>query len=127
MRRKFPPIRMGKTHRANIGGTVFYLTVNCFEDGTPGEVFCKTQTGNKHGLQGWTDGLCEFVSLALQSDDYGVEKVCAHLIGNDFPPQGPTGEADIGIAKSFPDYLARYLRKVMREKDRVTTGEQENV
>ena len=109
MRNKLPATRPGISHTANIGGTKFHITVNCFADGRPAEVFCKTQDGNRHGLQGWTDSLCKMISLALQSDDYGVGKVYQHLIGQDFPPQGPTGEPEIGIAKSFPDYVARFL------------------
>ena len=118
MRTRLPEVRQGITHKANIGGTIFFLTVNCFPDGTPGEVFCKTASGSdEFGLQGWTDTVCRFVSLALQSDDYGVKGACAHLIGADFKPSGPTGESRIGIAKSFPDYLARFILAMVEDNE----------
>jgi ribonucleoside-diphosphate reductase alpha chain len=110
MRRKLPNTRPSVTHTANIGGTKFFITASCFPDGQPAEIFTKTQDGNRHGLQGWTDSLCKLISLALQCSDLGPGKVYQHLVGQDFPPQGPTGDPAIGIAKSFPDYLARYIK-----------------
>ena len=129
MRHKLPATRRSVTHTANIGGTKFYLTVSFFPDGQPAEIFAKTQDGNRHGLQGWTDSLCKLISLALQSDDYGPGKVYQHMVGQDFPPSGPTGEPEIGIAKSFPDYLARWTKllseRATERKDRKLTGDKE--
>lgn len=110
MRRKPPATRnLGITHTAKFGGTHFHLTVNVFPDGVPGEVFCKARGVNKDGVQGWCDAICEFVSLALQSTDYTLEQVCRHLRGGDFPPNGFTAEPGIQRARSFPDYLGKWL------------------
>ena len=124
MRHKLPATRPpGTTHVANLGGTKFFITINCFPDGKPGEIFIKTQERNRHGLQGWADSIAELVSMLLQSDDYSLDLICRHLRGSSFPPEGFTGSDELGYAKSLPDYLGRYMQtKYLTETNKQTEG-----
>lgn len=106
-RRKLPDVRQSVTHKFSVGGAEGYLTVGLYEDGTPGEVFCKMA---KEGstLSGLMDGWAIACSMALQ---YGVppEALFGKLSGMSFEPCGHTGHPDIHFAKSVLDYIARWI------------------
>lgn len=98
----------GSTHKFSVGGTEGYLTVNCFPDGRPGEIFLHgigKDGSTVTGLMNW--GAILF-SVALQ---YGVpmEVMTQFMRGMDFEPKGETNNEEIPQASSLPDYLAQYL------------------
>ena len=107
--RERPPLeRDGVTHKVTLreatGEAVdFYITLNRYPDGRPCEVFVKAS----RGYQGWTDVLSRLVSLLLQ---HGVplDAICRQLEYAHFTPCGMVPE--FGFARSFPDYLARWMQ-----------------
>ena len=107
MRHRLPAERSAITHHFSVGGHEGYLTVGLFEDGSPGELFIKMA---KEGstVSGLTDALAIAVSFALQ---HGVR--IGDMIGKfahmRFEPQGFTGNPEVPMAKSIPDYVFRYL------------------
>ena len=105
-RRKLPDERRGLTHRAVIGGHKVYLTTGEFEDGTLGEIFISVD--KQGGALRVYDALAIAISIGLQ---HGVplEDYVDKLRGMQFEPAGVTGDAEIPMAKSIPDFVARYL------------------
>ncbi len=87
---------------ADGGAVEFYVTLNRYPDGRPCEVFTKAT----NGYQGWCDAICRLISLLLQ---HGVatDAICRQLRHAHFAPFGLV--AGSGFARSFPDYLARWL------------------
>jgi ribonucleoside-diphosphate reductase alpha chain len=108
VRRRLPDERKAIVHHFNVGGYEGYLTIGFYEDGNPGEIFITTA---KEGstVSGLMDCFATAVSLALQ---YGVPlKVLCHKFSHTrFEPSGWSGNPEIGYAKSFMDYIFRYLR-----------------
>ncbi len=106
-RRKLPDERMSVTHKFSVAGHEGYITVGMYEDGSPGEVFIKM---NKEGstLSGVMDMWATSMSMNLQ---YGVplEVLCTKMAHSRFDPMGMTTNKEIPMAKSFMDYLARWL------------------
>jgi len=106
-RRKLPDERNSLTHKFSIAGHEGYITVGLYEDGSPGEIFIKM---NKEGstLSGVMDMWATSMSMNLQ---YGVplEVLCAKMAHSRFDPMGMTTNKEIPMAKSFMDYLARWL------------------
>ncbi|TSC79023.1 MAG: ribonucleoside-diphosphate reductase alpha chain [Candidatus Peregrinibacteria bacterium Gr01-1014_25] len=106
-RRKLPDERMSVTHKFSIAGHEGYVIVGLYEDGSPGEMFIKM---NKEGstLSGIMNSLTLSLSMNLQ---YGVplEVLCEKLVHTRFEPSGFTANEEIPMAKSFMDYLGRWL------------------
>ncbi len=107
LRRKLPTSRQSVTHKFSLSGTVGYLTVGMFPDGTPGELFI---TINKVGstIRGMVDSWAILMSMSLQ---YGVplQKLVSKFRGAKFEPSGFTGEDEIKHATSIVDYVVQYL------------------
>jgi ribonucleoside-diphosphate reductase alpha chain len=106
-RRRLPVERAAITHKFSIGGHEGYFTVGLFEDGMPGELFCRM---SKEGstISGLMDVFATAISLSLQ---YGVPlKVLVDKFSHTrFEPSGFTGNPQIPIAKSITDYIFRWL------------------
>jgi ribonucleoside-diphosphate reductase alpha chain len=99
--------REGLTHKGSIGGVKFFLTINVFDNGQPGEIFLTfDQSGST--IDGLADAWATAVSFALQ---YGcpLSVIVKHFSFQQFDPQGLTDHEDIGFAKSVVDYVARFL------------------
>ena len=114
-RRKLPSERMAIAHKFSIGGLDGYIHVGMYEDGSPGEIFI-TMSKDGSTLSGVMDTLALSLSLNLQ---YGVplEVICEKLIHKRFEPMGMTTNAEIPLAKSIMDYIARWLALKFLPKD----------
>ncbi|MGO9181386.1 MAG: vitamin B12-dependent ribonucleotide reductase [Candidatus Limnocylindrales bacterium] len=106
-RRRLPSERQSVTHKFEVAGHEGYLTIGCYPDGQPGEMFIRMA---KEGstVAGLMDSMAISVSVALQ---YGVPlrdlvNKFAHVR---FEPSGFTGNPEIPIAKSIVDYIFRWL------------------
>ncbi len=106
-RRRLPDERKSITHKFVIGGHSGYLIVGLYPDGTPGEIFV-TIAKDGSVISGLMDAFATSVSLALQ---YGVPlKVLVNQFAHRrFEPSGFTNNPQIKIAKSFVDYIFRWL------------------
>jgi ribonucleoside-diphosphate reductase alpha chain len=84
-----------------------YLTVGVYPDGRPGEIFLTV--GRAGDVWKAYDASMIAISLGLQ---YGIplETFIDKLEFTQFEPRGITKNEQIPIAKSIPDYLARWLR-----------------
>ena len=121
IRRRLPDERKAIVHHFNVGGYEGYLTIGFYEDGGPGEIFITTA---KEGstVSGLMDCFATAVSLALQ---YGVplKVLCDKFSHTRFEPSGWSGNQEIGYAKSFMDYIFRWLRlKFLPRKSPSPTG-----
>ena len=87
---------------------VGYITVGLYEDGRPGEIFF--YSGKQGDDVRIYDALMVVISIGLQSG-IGLEVFVDKLEHMRFVPNGITTNSDIPLAKSFPDYLAKWLRK----------------
>lgn len=106
-RKSLTKTREGLTHKGIIGGVKFFLTVNVFDNGQPGEIFLTfDQSGST--IDGFADAWATAVSLALQ---YGcpLSVIVKHYSFQQFEPMGMTNNKDISFAKSVVDYVARFL------------------
>ena len=80
-----PVNRDGITVKKDVCGFRIYVIVNFFEDGKPGEVFCRIAKEGSD-LAGWVEALCLTISVAWQ---YGVpwsvlrEKYVGTIFGTD--------------------------------------------
>jgi ribonucleoside-diphosphate reductase alpha chain len=123
-RRRLPDERKSVTRRIKIhykdeldrADTLdIYAHVGLYEDGTPGELFI---TAGKAGgtVSGLLGTLAISVSIGLQA---GVPLAwyVAKFKGMKFEPAGMTGDAEIGIAHSIVDALARWLEKKFPVKE----------
>jgi len=106
-RRHLPETRTSVTHKFSIQGHEGYITVGCFEDGSPGEVFLKMSKGGST-ISGLMDVIGVLMSLSLQ---YGVplEALVKKFTHVRFEPEGFTPNPDIPMAKSVIDYLVRWI------------------
>ena len=106
-RERLPDERKALTHHFQVGGHDGYVTVGLYPDGRPGEIFFRvTKEGST--VNGLMDSLGISMSMALQ---HGVPlkdlvRKLAHLR---FEPAGMTNNPKIRVAKSIPDYVARWL------------------
>ena len=114
-RRKPMRDREGATHKVSlnepgVGRVDFFITLNRFSDGRPCEVFTKAT----HGYQGWCDAISRLVSMLLQHG-VPVETICKQLAYASFAPRGMV--PGFGMAHSFPDYLARWMKAVANKEE----------
>ena len=120
-RRRLPSERQSVTHKFEIAGHEGYITIGCYPDGQPGEMFVRMA---KEGstVAGLMDSMAISVSVALQ---YGVPlrdlvNKFAHVR---FEPSGFTGNPEIPIAKSIVDYIFRWLgSRFLPPEDREALG-----
>jgi ribonucleoside-diphosphate reductase alpha chain len=107
VRHRLPDERPALTHKFSIAGHEGYITVGCFEDGTPGEIFLRMA---KEGstISGLMDAFATSISLALQ---YGVplKALIDKFSHMRFEPAGFTNNREIPLAKSVMDYIFRWL------------------
>lgn len=84
-----------------------YMTVNLYDDGSPGEIFITVSTIGST-IQGLLNDIAIAVSISLQHgvplstfvDKYTHQK---------FEPSGMTTNPTIPFAKSIPDYMFQWL------------------
>lgn len=116
--RRLPQTRNGITHKFTLGGVHDgYITVNCFEDGMPGEIFIKmAKTGST--VSGMLDAFAISVSIGLR---YGVplKTFVEKFSYLRFVPDGYSG-SEFKFATSVLDYIfrwlsARYLHETVEE------------
>lgn len=123
-RRKIPDTRKSTTHKFSIAGLKGYITAGDYEDGTPAEVFLRV---SKQGsfVNGVLEALATAVSVGLQ---HGVplKLYVDKFRDQKFEPAGFTGNEDIRIAKSLPDYVFRWLEKHY-DSSAKESGEKANV
>ena len=109
IRRRLPKERASITRKVVIAGHKIFLTIGCYDDGKPGEIFI---TMNQQGsfAAGITDSFAKMVSIGLQ---YGVpiETIVSQLRHMRFSPMGYTGDSDIPNVSSIPDFIAQWLDK----------------
>lgn len=107
VRRRLPGTRQSLTHKFSVGGHDGYITVGCYEDGTPGELFIvMAKEGSTIG--GLMDTIGTLTSMALQ---YGVpiDALINKFTHMRFEPAGWTGNPEIPNAKSVVDYIFRWM------------------
>lgn len=106
--------RKAVNHEFEIAGHKFYITVGLYDDGSPCELFIKS---NKSGstINGLLDSLGISISKGLQ---HGVDltEYIDKFSFIKFEPYGITGDQDIPIAHSVVDYIARWLGKEFLHK-----------
>jgi ribonucleoside-diphosphate reductase alpha chain len=107
LRRRLPDTRASITHKFDIMGHEGYITVGLFEDSTPGEVFI-TMAKQGSTIGGLMDTIATLISLNLQ---YGVplDAIVRKFEHMRFEPSGMTTNSDIPFAKSFVDYIVRWM------------------
>ncbi len=106
-RKRLPDERQAITHKFNIAGHEGYITVGLFEDGSPGEIFI-VMAKEGSTLSGVMDAFATSISLALQ---YGVplSALVSKFSHMRFEPSGFTSNKQIPMAKSFLDYIFRWM------------------
>src|SRR5437762_151987 len=107
VRRHLPVERHSITHKFAVAGHEGYLTIGMYEDGTPGEIFIRSEEHTSE-LSGVMDSFATTCSMALQ---YGVPlKVLVDKFSHTrFEPSGFTSNPQVPYAKSIMDYIFRYL------------------
>jgi len=120
-RRRLPDERQAITHKFNIAGHEGYITVGLYEDGSPGEIFI-VMAKEGSTLSGVMDAFATSISLALQ---YGVplSALVQKFSHMRFEPSGFTSNKQIPFAKSFLDYIFRWLAaKFLSVEDQAAVG-----
>ena len=93
-------------HKFKVGGTKCYLHIGVI-DNKPVEIFLRSsQLGST--IQGMVDAWAMGVSNNLQRGMTTTELVRLHG-GSRFEPAGLTGNPELPICTSIPDYVVRYL------------------
>lgn len=114
-RERLPDTRQSITHKGNVAGAEFYITVGKFPDGRPGEVFIKI------GKEGSTmSGVYDFIGIAISmlfQTGWTITQLASKFKDVTFVPCGKTSNKDIPDAKSIVDYIFRWLEKEFPEKD----------
>lgn len=116
---KLPDERPSITHKFSIGNHEGYLTIGFYPDSMkPGETFI---TISKEGstISGLFDVIATLISMCLQSG-IPLKTLVKKFKDLRFEPAGLTNNPDIPFAKSFIDYIMKYLGyKFLPEKERV--------
>jgi ribonucleoside-diphosphate reductase alpha chain len=123
VRRRLPDERQSLTHKFSIGGHDGYITCGLYEDGTPGEIFCRMAKEGS-SIAGLMDSFATAISLALQ---HGVplKLLCEKFRATRFEPSGFTGNPEIPRATSIMDYIFRWLDvKFIQPRERQLVEEQ---
>lgn len=107
-RRSLPTERESIVHKFSVNGFRGYVIAGLYEDGDVGELFVYAA---KEGstLQGLLDCWARTVSIALQGG-IPLEKIIKTTVDLQFEPQGITENEEIRMARSIPDYIARWLQ-----------------
>lgn len=129
-RRRLPTDRKGLTHKGVIhaepevcphcqgivrdGLRKFFLTVNFFEDGKPGEVFISFDESGST-LDGFADAWATSLSLNLQTG-VSLEKLSEKFAHQQWNPAGLTDDPAIGVAKSPVDCIIRLVEMLTKLK-----------
>ncbi len=117
-RAKLPDERPAITHKFSIGNHEGYLTIGLYPTtNKPGETFIRIA---KEGstISGLLDVIATLVSMSLQSG-VPLKTLVAKFKDMRFEPSGITSNADIPFAKSFIDYIFKYLgHKFLSETDK---------
>lgn len=108
-RRRLPAERASITHKFSVGGHDGYITAGTYEDGTLGEFFLTGVGKEGSFLQGMMGAWSIACSIDFQRGDESFETLARKYVGMEFAPNGPTSNPEIPHAKSFPDYLFRWL------------------
>ena len=121
VRERLPRKRNSKTFSFRVADCEGYVTVGEYEDGRPGEVFIKV---SKQGstLAGIMDAFSIAVSMGLQ---HGVPLATfvRKFANMKFEPAGITDDAELRIATSLIDYIARRLAlDYLSAEDRAELG-----
>lgn len=107
-RRKLPEECQARRKKFKIGGVKGYIHPGLYEDGTLGEIFITT------GLGSTIDGLLDAWSIAFSNAlQHGMplEQLVKMYKNTRFEPSGPTGDPQIPICTSIPDYVVRWLER----------------
>jgi len=117
VRNRLPSERFSLTHKFSIAGHEGYITVGCYPNGQPGEIFI-TMAKEGSTVSGLMDSFALAISMALQ---HGVplKLLCEKFEHTRFEPSGWSQNPDIGYAKSIMDYIFRWLHL------RFLTGQQQ--
>ncbi len=104
---KLPPTRDSITHEFSLGMHKFRLIVSVDDEDRPREIFliC-SKIGSM--LRGFAEAWATAVSLGLRQG-VPIEKYIKVYEGTVGEPNGMTSNPDIRMAKSFMDYVARFL------------------
>lgn len=86
-----------------------HVTVGLYEDGTPGEIFIRTDKAGSFE-SGILDGFAIMASLALQHGA-SLKTIVNQLIATRFEPAGMTGDKDFPMVTSPLDYIGRWLKE----------------
>ncbi len=106
---RLPTDTDGPRHKFHMGGTEGYVHMGLYEDGTLGEIFLRvSKIGST--LTGLLDAWAISFSVALQHGT-PLGDLCKHHEGTRFEPNGRTGNPEIPMCTSIPDYVCRYLRR----------------
>ncbi|TSC90861.1 MAG: ribonucleoside-diphosphate reductase alpha chain [Parcubacteria group bacterium Licking1014_17] len=118
MRIKMPDERPALTHKFYIGGHKGYLNIGMYPNTKrPGEIFI---TIAKEGstMSGLLDTIATLTSICLQSG-VPLKTLVRKFMDRRFEPSGLTANEQIPFAKSFIDYIFRYLgHKFLTEKEK---------
>lgn len=106
-RRRLPDTRASINHKFSVGECEGYISVGCFPDGTPGELFV-TMAKEGSTIGGMMDSWATAISLCLQ---YGVplDVLVSKFSSVRYEPFGFTKNPAIGMASSIVDYIVRWL------------------
>ncbi len=107
VRHKLPDERLAITHKFSIAGHEGYLTVGCYPDGRPGEIFI-VMAKEGSTISGLMDSFALAVSVALQHGT-PLKVLVEKFSYTRFEPQGFTGNPHIRNAHSVMDYIFRWL------------------
>jgi ribonucleoside-diphosphate reductase alpha chain len=105
--RRIPRVRRAETTRFRVDDQKGYITAAAAEDGTVGEVTLRMA---KQGstLAGMMDALGVAISLGLQAGA-PLDVYISKFSGMRFVPAGRTDDAELPLATSIMDYVARRL------------------
>ena len=115
-RYRLPSERSGITHKFDVEGARCYVTVNCYSDGAPGEIFLKM---GKVGAvdRGWTDAWSIAFSMLLQQGT-PLPALIGKFRAMQFSPAGITSSKDIPFATSVLDYVMRWMENTFVKKEK---------